>query len=89
MCCLSTRKEGRGAERGTLKLGDGEEGDTLGIASSGFPIPDFSGPEEKFPGSGNFNSRSGNREMAFLSFFRPQIFQIQQIIKRVWNSKPI
>ena len=28
MCCLSTRKEGRGAERGTLKLGDGEEGVT-------------------------------------------------------------
>ena len=40
-----------------------------GIASSGFPIPEFSGPEEIFPGSGNFNSRSGNREMTFLSFF--------------------
>ena len=41
----------------------------LGIASSGFPIPDFSGPEEKISESGNFKSRSGNREMAFLSFF--------------------
>ena len=40
----------------------------LGIASSGFPIPDFSDPEVFFPDSGNFNSRSGNREMAFLSF---------------------
>ena len=34
----------------------------LGIASSGFPIPDFSGPEGLFPSSGNFHSRSGNRE---------------------------
>ena len=32
-----------------------EEGaPTVGFASSGFPIPDFSGPEEKIPGSGNF-----------------------------------
>ena len=37
----------------------------VGIASSGFPIPDFSGPEEIFPESGNFKSRSGNREMHF------------------------
>ena len=35
----------------------------LGIACSGFPIPDFSGPEGLFPDSGNFNSLSGNREM--------------------------
>ena len=37
----------------------------IGFACSGFPIPDFSGPERTFPGSGNINSRSGNREMAF------------------------
>ena len=35
----------------------------VGIASSGFPFPDFSGPEAFFPDSGNFNSRSGNREI--------------------------
>ena len=40
---------------------------SLGIASSGFPIPDFSGPEGVFfPDSKNFNSRAGNREMDVL-----------------------
>ena len=40
---------------------------TLGFASSGFPIPDFLGPEEKFPISGNF--KSVNWEMLFIYYF--------------------
>ena len=43
------------------------EATILGIASSGFPIPDISGPEEKFPGSGNIRSRSGNA--SYLLFY--------------------
>ena len=59
----------------------------LGIASSGFPIPDFSGPEGLFPDSGSFNSRSGNREMPFLSYFINEIVQfrknkVKKLLKR-------
>ena len=56
----------------------------LGIASSGFPIPDFSGPEEILPESGNFKSRSGNREMHFLCNVINKILQFSRIsYKRV------
>ena len=51
----------------------------IGIASSGFPIPDFSGPEEIFPKSGNFKSRSGNREMDFLCYFINKMLQFSRL----------
>ena len=48
----------------------------LGIASSGFPIPDLSGPEEKFPDSGNFISRSGKSGNGLFNLFQALAFMI-------------
>ena len=64
-----------------------KDGKPVGIASSGFPIPDLSGPEAMFPDSGNFNSRSGNREIGFSAFLQIKYkFFLAKNVK-AWNFK--